>query len=103
LGPFPIVAAFSADAVKEILESQEVISKGTEYGILKQWLGSGLLLNTGVAWRRRRKLLTPAFHFNILKNFQRVNDNEGKVDSKNCLKRIFLDFCPTTSTVCQYK
>ncbi|KAI6192220.1 hypothetical protein M3Y97_00313600 [Aphelenchoides bicaudatus] len=112
LGPFPIVAAFSADAVKEVLESQEVIAKGTEYNILKFWLGNGLLISSGEKWRRRRKLLTPAFHFNILKKFQQVHDNEGKIlvkqleqfagtnkpfDAYPFLKRCALDIICETS------
>ncbi|KAI6209968.1 hypothetical protein M3Y96_00277200 [Aphelenchoides besseyi] len=125
LGPFPIVAAFSADGLKAILESQEVITKGDQYSIVKRWLGTGLLIRSvgsvsliillcsdGRKWRSRRKLLTPAFHFNILQKFQTIHDEEAKIfvqqvrkfadtnktfDAYPFLKRCALDIICSTS------
>ena len=34
--------------------------------------GDGLLLSSGKKWQRNRKLLTPAFHFEILQPYMRV-------------------------------
>ena len=39
------------------------------------WLGDGLLLAGGAKWARNRRLLTPAFHFDILKPYMMVNNN----------------------------
>ena len=79
LGPFPVVAVIAPEAVKAVLESNVVITKGIEYGIIKRWLGTGLLTSTGEKWRNRRKLLTPAFHFNVLNSFLRIYDEEAQI------------------------
>lgn len=55
--------------VEKILTSQTFIEKGKSYSILTPWLGEGLLLATGAKWKKNRRLLTPAFHFQILDNF----------------------------------
>ncbi|KAI6194158.1 hypothetical protein M3Y96_01095000 [Aphelenchoides besseyi] len=79
IGPFPVVVPYSADSIREVLESNIVITKGDEYNILKRWLGSGLLISSGDKWRQRRKLLTPAFHFGMLNKFQAVHNQEAKI------------------------
>uniref|UniRef100_A0A1L8E4B9 Putative cytochrome n=1 Tax=Nyssomyia neivai TaxID=330878 RepID=A0A1L8E4B9_9DIPT len=72
--------------IKFVLSSQEIISKSGNYRLLTPWLGEGLLTSTGGKWQKNRKLLTPAFHFNILKQFQSVMD-----DCSNVLVRKFSE------------
>ncbi|GAB0092199.1 Probable cytochrome P450 4s3 [Sergentomyia squamirostris] len=70
--------------IKVVLSSQDLISKSGNYRILQDWLGEGLLTATGSKWHKNRKLLTPAFHFNILKQFQTAMD-----DCSNILVKKF--------------
>ena len=47
---------------------------GGGYNFIRTWLGDGLLLAGGQKWLRNRRLLTPAFHFEILKPYMEVNN-----------------------------
>ena len=42
------------------------------YSLLEPWLGKGLLVAQGSQWARNRRLLTNAFHFDILKAYVAV-------------------------------
>lgn len=62
-----------------ILTSSKHLQKSSDYDMMRSWLGDGLLISVGQKWRQRRKILTPAFHFQILERFMDVINNHGNV------------------------
>jgi len=68
----PILFAGTTDYVEFVLSSREHLTKSFFYRFLNSWLGTGLLTSDGEKWRKRRKLITPSFHFSILNQFELI-------------------------------
>lgn len=81
LGPFDNGSFIVADpkVAEAIMSSQKFLEKAEDYDMIKPWLGTGLLLSTDKKWFQRRKILTPAFHFQILERFVEIMDEQGRV------------------------
>ncbi|CAH1966528.1 unnamed protein product [Acanthoscelides obtectus] len=79
-GPFSMALVITDPKFMEyILSSTKIISKAFQYDFFHEWLGTGLLTSTGIKWRKRRKMLTPSFHFSILENFMDVFEKVGDI------------------------
>ncbi|XP_076634520.1 uncharacterized protein LOC143348322 [Colletes latitarsis] len=92
----PLVYIRHPDDVETILGNPKSIQKSEMYDLLMPWFGTGLLTSGGSKWKVRRKILTPAFHFNVLQQFidiiieesERMTDllkNEGGAVVKNLM------------------
>ncbi|KAF5277799.1 hypothetical protein FQR65_LT03779 [Abscondita terminalis] len=78
-GFYPGIAMGDAKSVEFVLGSKTILKKSLEYKFLDSWLGTGLLTSDGAKWKKHRRLLTPAFHFQILEQFIDVFNNQGNI------------------------
>ena len=79
LGPSPTCLIVHPQAAEVLLKSQTLIEKPEAYRNALRWLGDGLVLSTGPKWFRRRRLITPSFHFKILEDFLVVMNEQAGV------------------------
>lgn len=61
-----------------VMISNTILNKSVDYDFFTDWLGTGLLTAPGLKWKKRRRVLTPAFHFSILEQFIDVFESNGK-------------------------
>ncbi|XP_047359785.1 cytochrome P450 4C1-like isoform X1 [Vespa velutina] len=72
------VSLLHPDDIEVLMRSTKHIEKSLPYKFLNPWLSTGLLTSGGEKWQTRRKILTPAFHFNILKHFVVTLNDEAR-------------------------
>ncbi|KAF7253204.1 Cytochrome P450 4B1 [Varanus komodoensis] len=61
------------------------------YNLLVPWIGRGLLILNGPKWQQHRKLLTPGFHYEILKSYVTPIAESVKVMLDNLEKLVQED------------
>ncbi|XP_070692277.1 cytochrome P450 4T8 [Pempheris klunzingeri] len=65
------------DYVKTILASTEP-KDDVAYRFIEPWIGDGLLVSKGMKWFRHRRLLTPGFHYDVLKPYVKLMSDSAK-------------------------
>lgn len=85
-GPFdPKVVLNHPDTIKKVLKTADPkpVGFGQAYRYGLPWLGEGLLIAGGAKWKRSRRLLTPAFHFDILKPYVKIYKSCADILARN--------------------
>ena len=49
------------------------------YNFIYDWLKAGLITSSGKHWKHRRRLLTPAFHKEVLLDFVEVINEKSQI------------------------
>ncbi|XP_065287599.1 cytochrome P450 4V2-like [Dermacentor albipictus] len=95
-GPMPILIAVTPSVVEKVLSGTENVNKSFLYGMMKSWIGNGLLTSEKNIWRKRRKALTPAFHFRILDEYVPIMNRRAAMlaDKLAVLSRDYFDLLP---------
>ncbi|GFT08350.1 cytochrome P450 4c3 [Nephila pilipes] len=96
----PFVLFYKPETAEIVLSSTKLIDKSKEYELLSQCIGKGLFISSGTVWRNRRKLLTPAFHFSILKEFLPIFQEQSSVlvsKLKALTREPWVDIVPLMS------
>ncbi|TMS37841.1 hypothetical protein L596_004688 [Steinernema carpocapsae] len=89
IGYMPSLMIFSPEYVEKIITCPYHLEKGQAYDLLQPWLGLSLLTSATERWRPRRKLLTPTFHYDILKDFLHVFNKQAKILVEQLFKSNF--------------
>ncbi|KAJ8290205.1 hypothetical protein GJAV_G00009910 [Gymnothorax javanicus] len=78
-GPFvAFLIIHHPDYAKTLLSSTEP-KDDLAYKFLIPWIGDGLLVSQGNKWFRHRRLLTPGFHYDVLKPYVTLMADSAKV------------------------
>ena len=73
---YPALDIVHPDTVRAVLKANHTNTpKAHEYRFLLPWLGESLLVSEGKKWAHTRRLLTPAFHFDVLKPYIKTYTN----------------------------
>ncbi|XP_033927845.1 cytochrome P450 4F22 [Melopsittacus undulatus] len=77
----PVLRLFHPDTLRPVLTAAASIAPKDQlfYGFLQPWLGDGLLLSHERKWVQHRRLLTPAFHGDLLKSYLGIFNHSTRI------------------------
>ena len=91
VGPFLHAIRFHyPEEIGELLckKPSELPKNEMFYGILRQFIGDGLLISNGEKWQRRRKLLTAGFHYNVLIPYVSIFNDTVEIFINKCDRQL---------------
>uniref|UniRef100_A0A915PF15 Cytochrome P450 n=1 Tax=Setaria digitata TaxID=48799 RepID=A0A915PF15_9BILA len=78
-GLTPTLLLTRTKSAKVIFENSTLVNKTDDYEASKRLTGNGMLSASGEKWFRARRMLTPAFHFNILRKYMEIFNEQAKI------------------------
>ncbi|KAJ8308735.1 hypothetical protein KUTeg_013609 [Tegillarca granosa] len=91
MGPFDaFLMTVHPSTVKTVLSGSDPKDEFS-YALMRPWIGDGLLLSGGRKWDRNRRLMTPAFHVDILKNYKKWQKANGSTEIFHHISLLTLD------------
>lgn len=88
MGMESLLIIFRAEYMQKILGSSKHLDKNRGYEFIHPWLRFGLITSTGEKWAKRRKMLTPSFHYNILNDFIVIFNEQALIMCEKLEERI---------------
>lgn len=77
---FNIFIVFTSNVkIIELIANNPRFGKADEYRFYKPWMGDSTLLTSGERWIKLRKLVSPAFHFQILEGFVGIFEEQADI------------------------
>ena len=69
LPTYALRVRYSGETIKEVVTSKQYIEKSYEYKFLADWFGQSLFQSKYALWSKRRRMISPAFHGNVLNGY----------------------------------
>jgi len=85
-----VLYLYHPDTVAPLLKSKHTLTTKPPLGykFVSPWIGNGLIASSGEHWARHRKMITPAFHFKMLKSYAKIFNASARVLVENWKKSI---------------
>ncbi|GJQ70409.1 hypothetical protein Trydic_g22838 [Trypoxylus dichotomus] len=101
VGPLPCLVTNDPNLVKLAMTSTKV-KKSVVYDLGRTFLGGGIITSNGEEWKMQRKLLNPAFHYNILDRYMEVFNIQSDRMMTVLKKELAQDSTETSKHLIEY-
>ncbi|GJQ65926.1 hypothetical protein Trydic_g2707 [Trypoxylus dichotomus] len=75
----PVLLLTDKDLISHILRTKQILTKDAFYEFMATWMGDGLVTSAPSKWKKTRKLLNPAFNFQIIEHHVKYFEKHATV------------------------
>ncbi|EDW78945.1 uncharacterized protein Dwil_GK11649 [Drosophila willistoni] len=96
--------------IQALCSAQQLLQKTKDYSMFENWLCSGIFTSDVEKWTQRRKMLTPAFNYGMIKQFVNIFERQARIllprfaalaESGEPVDFFQLVSCYTLDTICE--